>query len=62
MITEAVLAVTPGASKSLVDDLFTNERAESIGEAALVLGLIAAVVALTSAGGGVARDRPALRK
>lgn len=62
VITEAVLAVTPGASKSLVDDLLTNERAEPIGEAALVLGLITAVVALTRRVGGVARDRPALRK
>lgn len=72
IIAETVLALTPGASKSLVDELLTNERTASIGRAALIVGLVIAMVALTTAVGqverganriyGVERDRPALPK
>jgi YihY family inner membrane protein len=71
VIAETVLALTPGASKSLVDDLLQGNRTET-GQTALILGLVTAVVALTSAVGqlerganriyGVERDRPAPRK
>lgn len=73
VIADTVLALTPGVSKSLIDDLLLdNSRTESIGETALTLGLITAVVALATAVGqverganriyGVERDRPALHK
>jgi YihY family inner membrane protein len=73
VVAETVRALTPGASKSLVDDLLMDDhRTETIGETALTFGLITAVVALTTALGqlerganriyGVERDRPALRK
>jgi YihY family inner membrane protein len=72
VIAETVLVLTPGASKSLVDDLLTDERAASVGEAALTIGLITAVVALTTAVAqverganriyGIERDRPVLQK
>jgi YihY family inner membrane protein len=73
VIADAVLTLTPGASKSLVNDLLMDDhRTETIGETALTLGLITAVVALTSTVGqiergtnriyGVERDRPALHK
>jgi YihY family inner membrane protein len=73
VIADTVLAMTPGASKSLVDDLLLNDhRTESIGETALTLGLITAVIALATAVGqverganriyGVERDRPAPHK
>ncbi|HET8684396.1 MAG TPA: YihY/virulence factor BrkB family protein [Micromonosporaceae bacterium] len=73
VVADTVWALTPGASKSLVDDLLMDDhRTETIGETALTFGLVTAVVALTSAVGqierganriyGVERDRPALRK
>jgi YihY family inner membrane protein len=73
VIAETVLALTPGASKSLVDDLLSDGRGtEAVGKVALTFGLIFATVALTTAVGqmerganriyGVERDRPALHK
>jgi YihY family inner membrane protein len=73
VVADTVLALTPGASQSLVGQLLgDDERIEDIGEVALVLGLITAVLALTSAVGqierganriyGVQRDRPFVRK
>jgi YihY family inner membrane protein len=73
VIADAVWALTPGASKSLVNDLLLDDhRTETIGETALILGLITAMIALTSAVGqierganriyGVERDRPMLHK
>jgi len=73
VVADTVWALTPGASKSLVDDLLRDDhRTERIGETALTFGLVTAVVALTVAVGqlerganriyGVERDRPALRK
>jgi YihY family inner membrane protein len=73
VIADAVWALTPGASKSLVNDvLLDDHRTETIGKTALALGLITAVIALTTAVGqierganriyGVERDRPALHK
>src|SRR5215211_5537558 len=73
VVADTVLALTPGASESLVGQLLADdEHARDIGEVALSLGLLTAVVALTTAVGqmerganriyGVERDRPALQK
>jgi YihY family inner membrane protein len=73
VVADTVLALTPGASEELVNHLLAdNERARDIGEVALSLGLLTAVVALTSAVAqierganriyGVQRDRPTVQK
>jgi YihY family inner membrane protein len=73
VVADTVLALTPGASESLVRQLLVHEeRVRDSGQVALWLGLLTAVVALTTAVGqverganriyGVQRDRPALRK
>jgi YihY family inner membrane protein len=73
VVADAVLALTPGASESLVRQLLAHEeRVRDSGQVALLLGLLTAVVALTTAVGqverganriyGVERDRPALQK
>ena len=73
VVAETVLALTPGASESLVTELLGNdERIQDVGEVALVLGLLTAVVALCSAVAqverganriyGVERDRPFAQK
>jgi len=72
VVADTVFALTPGASKSLVDDLMNNGRTGAAGELALTVGLLTAMVALTVAIGqierganriyGVERDRPVLRK
>ena len=73
MVAETVLALTPGASESLVSQLLTDQgRTRDLGQVALALGLVTAVVALIGAAGqierganriyGVDQDRPALHK
>jgi YihY family inner membrane protein len=73
VVADTVLALTPGASESLVRQLLAHEeRVRHSGQLALLLGLLTAVVALTTAVGqverganriyGVQRDRPALQK
>jgi YihY family inner membrane protein len=73
VVADTVLALTPGASESLVRQLLAHEeRVRDSGQVALLLGLLTAVVALTAAAGqierganriyGVDQDRPALRK
>jgi YihY family inner membrane protein len=73
VVADTVLALTPGASESLVRQLLAHEeRVRDSGQVALLLGLLTAVVALTTAVGqverganriyGVERDRPALQK
>jgi YihY family inner membrane protein len=73
VVADTVLALTPGASESLVGQLLgDDEQARDIGEVALSLGLLTAVVALTAAVGqverganriyGVERDRPTVQK
>jgi YihY family inner membrane protein len=73
VVADTVLALTPGASESLVRQLLAHEeRVRHSGQVALWLGLLTAVVALTTAVGqverganriyGVDRDRPALQK
>jgi uncharacterized BrkB/YihY/UPF0761 family membrane protein len=73
VVADTVLALTPGASESLVSQLLTDEeRTRDLGQLALSLGLLTAVVALTTAVGqverganriyGVERDRPTLEK
>jgi YihY family inner membrane protein len=73
VVADTVLALTPGASESLVSQLLTDEeRTRDLGQLALSLGLLTAVVALTTAVGqverganriyGVERDRPTLKK
>jgi YihY family inner membrane protein len=73
VVADTVLALTPGASESLVRQLLAHEeRVRDSGEVALLLGLLTAVVALTTAVGqverganriyGVDQDRPALQK
>ena len=73
VVADTVLALTPGASESLVRQLLAHEaRVRHSGQVALWLGLLTAVVALTTAVGqverganriyGVQRDRPALQK
>lgn len=73
LVADTVLALTPGASESLVNQLLTDdERVEDLGEVALSLGVLTAVMALTAAVGqierganriyGVQRDRTSFRK
>jgi YihY family inner membrane protein len=73
VVADTVLALTPGASDSLITELLGNEeRIQDLGEVALVVGLITAVLALTSAVAqlerganriyGVQRDRPFVHK
>ena len=73
VVADTVLALTPGASESLVRQLLAHEeRVRDSGQLALTLGLLTAVVALTTAVGqverganriyGVERDRPSLQK
>jgi YihY family inner membrane protein len=73
VVADTVLALTPGASESLVRQLLTEQgRTRDLSQVALTLGLLTAVVALTSAVGqverganriyGVDQDRPAVHK
>jgi YihY family inner membrane protein len=73
VVADTVLALTPGASESLVSQLLTDQgRTRDLGQVALTLGLLTAVVALTTAAGqierganriyGVDQDRPAPQK
>ena len=73
VVAETVLALTPGASESLVNQLLTDQgHPRDLGQVALTLGLLTAVVALITAAGqmerganriyGVDQDRPALQK
>ena len=73
VVADTVLALTPGASESLVSQLLTGQgRTRDLSQVALALGLLTAVVALTGAAGqierganriyGVDQDRPALHK
>jgi hypothetical protein len=73
VVADTVLALTPGASESLVSQLLTDQgRTRDLGQVALTLGLLTAVVALTTAAGqierganriyGIDQDRPALQK
>jgi len=73
VVADTVLALTPGASESLVRQLLTDQgRTRDLSQVALTLGLLTAVVALTTAAGqierganriyGVDQDRPALQK
>jgi hypothetical protein len=53
---DTVLALTPGASESLVRPLLAHEeRVRDSGQVALSLGLLTAVVALTTAVGRIER-------
>jgi uncharacterized BrkB/YihY/UPF0761 family membrane protein len=71
VVADTVLVLTPGASESLVRQLLAHEERHS-GQVALWLGLLTAVVALTTAVGqverganrisGVDQDRPAPQK
>ncbi|MFI9643103.1 YihY/virulence factor BrkB family protein [Micromonospora sp. NPDC051925] len=73
VVADTVLALTPGQSEQVVQDLLgDSDRTESTGELALTLGLITGLVALTTTMAqierganriyGVERDRPALWK
>jgi YihY family inner membrane protein len=73
VVADTVLAITPGRSEAVVEDLLVaGERTESTGELALVLGLLTGLLALTTTMAqierganriyGVERDRPALGK
>ncbi|MDZ5447339.1 YihY/virulence factor BrkB family protein [Micromonospora sp. 4G57] len=73
VVADTVLALTPGQSESVVQDLLgDSERTERAGELALTLGLLTGLVALTTTMAqierganriyGVERDRPALAK
>jgi YihY family inner membrane protein len=73
VVADTVLALTPGASESLVHDLLgPGESAEDAGELALAVGLLTGIAALTTAMAqierganriyGVERDRAAHRK
>jgi YihY family inner membrane protein len=73
VVADTVLALTPGASESLVRQLLTDQgRTRDLGQVALALGLLTAVVALTTAAGqlerganriyGIDQDRPAPQK
>ncbi|MEV4842274.1 YihY/virulence factor BrkB family protein [Micromonospora matsumotoense] len=73
VVADTVLALTPGQSEQVVQDLLGDgDRTESTGELALALGLITGLVALTTTMAqierganriyGVERDRPALWK
>ncbi|MGR6318151.1 YihY/virulence factor BrkB family protein [Micromonospora soli] len=73
VVADTVLALTPGQSESVVQELLADgERTERAGELALTLGLLTGLVALTTTMAqierganriyGVERDRPALAK
>ncbi|MEU5526119.1 YihY/virulence factor BrkB family protein [Micromonospora chersina] len=73
VVADTVLAITPGQSESVVQELLADtERTERAGELALTLGLLTGLVALTTTMAqierganriyGVERDRPALFK
>jgi YihY family inner membrane protein len=72
VVADTVLALTPGASESLVSQLLGDQHLSEIGGVALSLGLLTAIVALTTAVGqverganriyGVQRDRPFVQK
>jgi YihY family inner membrane protein len=73
VVADTVLALTPGASESLVNQLLTDQgRTRDLSQVALTLGLLTAVAGLTTAAGqierganriyGVDQDRPALQK
>jgi hypothetical protein len=56
VVADTVLALTPGASESLVSQLLTDQgRTRDQGQVALSLGLLTAVVALTTAAGQIER-------
>jgi YihY family inner membrane protein len=71
LVARTLLALTPGGSDELVNEVL-SERREEAGEVALALGLLTGLVALTTAMAqverganrmyGVERDRPALKK
>jgi uncharacterized BrkB/YihY/UPF0761 family membrane protein len=73
VVAETVLALTPGASESLINQLLTDQgRTRDLSQVALAIGLLTAVVALIGAAGQIERgtnriyevdqDQPALRK
>ncbi|MFI2650262.1 MULTISPECIES: YihY/virulence factor BrkB family protein [Micromonospora] len=73
VVADTVLAITPGQSESVVQELLADtERTERAGELALTLGLLTGLIALTTTMAqierganriyGVERDRPALTK
>ncbi|MFF5175796.1 YihY/virulence factor BrkB family protein [Micromonospora sp. NPDC000089] len=73
VVADTVLALTPGQSESVVQELLgEGERTERAGELALTLGLLTGLVALTTTMAqierganriyGVERDRPAIPK
>ncbi|MFG3580087.1 YihY/virulence factor BrkB family protein [Micromonospora chersina] len=73
VVADTVLAITPGQSESVVQELLADtERTERAGELALTLGLLTGLIALTTTMAqierganriyGVERDRPALFK
>ncbi|SCL56737.1 YihY/virulence factor BrkB family protein [Micromonospora chersina] len=73
VVADTVLAITPGQSESVVQELLADtERTEHAGELALTLGLLTGLIALTTTMAqierganriyGVERDRPALFK
>lgn len=73
VVADTVLAITPGQSESVVQELLADtERTERAGELALTLGLLTGLIALTTTMAqierganriyGVERDRPALPK
>jgi YihY family inner membrane protein len=73
VLAETVSVLTPGASRSLVDDLLMDDhRTQTIGQTALIFGALTALIAWTTAVAqierganriyGVQRDRPAPRK
>jgi YihY family inner membrane protein len=73
VVADTVLALTPGTSEPLVSQLLTDQgRTRDLGQVALSLGLLTAVVALTTAAGQIERganriyridqDRPAPQK
>ncbi|MFG1676629.1 YihY/virulence factor BrkB family protein [Micromonospora sp. NPDC049282] len=73
VLADTVLAITPGQSETVVQELLTDsDRTEDAGELALTLGLITGLVALTTTMAqierganriyGVERDRPAFPK
>src|SRR5215204_5680352 len=56
VVADTVLALTPGASESLVNQLLTDQgRTSDLSQVALALGLLTAVVALTTAAGQIER-------
>lgn len=73
VVADTVLALTPGQSESVVQDLLGDgQQTERAGELALTLGLLTGLIALTTTMAqierganriyGVERDRPALAK